>query len=177
MTKSTDTKNITTIVKGILKRNYIDNLQVEIDLIAAWKRYLFEREDGETPAQTRLKITSEYSPGFMDQARMTQEIMDTLGVEVSLDSSEWQTVISFCLGAEKRGETIKAFRLWMNDDPYNSPKKHQIAQSPLIIKKTWRSAFENVRGEHKTDETRPEYQPYIVQEEAGLIKGNPVVRR
>lgn len=31
--------------------------------------------------------------------------------------------------------------------------------------------------EHKTDETRPEYQPYVVQEEEGLIKGNPAVRR
>ena len=44
----------------------------------------------------------------------------------------------------------------MNSDPYNSPKKHQIANNPLIIKKTWASAFE--QQTRKTDETRPEYQ-------------------
>jgi hypothetical protein len=156
MTKSTDTKNITAIVKGILKRNGIDNLKAEIDLISAWMRYLFEREEGSTPAETRAKIAEAlgfFGDTHTDRARMLQLIMDTLGVEVDESQPEWKTVISFCLDAEKKNQTISDYRAWMNSDPFNSPKKHQIANSPLIIKKTWASAFEK----HKTDETKGGY--------------------
>lgn len=149
MTKSTDTKNITAIVKGILQRNYVaDNLQLEIDLVSAWKRYLFEREDGLTPAETREKIVNElgfFGTAHTDKARMMQLLMDTLGVEVDENKPEWITVINFCLEAEKKNQTVSAYRAWMNSDPYNSPKKHQIAQNPLLIKQTWLSAFEQPR--------------------------------
>jgi hypothetical protein len=151
MTKSTDTKNITVIVKGILKSNGVDNLKLEIDLISAWMRYLFEREEGNTPAETRAKIADAlgfFGDAHTDRARMMQLIMDTLGVEVDDAMTEWKTVISFCLDAEKKNQTISAYRAWMNNDPFNSPKKHQIAQSPLIIKKTWASAFE-IKAEEK----------------------------
>jgi len=164
MTISTDTKNITAIVRGILKRNYVaDNLQLEIDLVAAWKRYLFEREGGQTPADARAKIAQEL--GFFgiehtERARMMQLLMDTLGVEVDESRTEWMAVINFCLGAEKKNQTVSAYREWMNADPYNSPKKHQIAQNPLLIKRTWLSAFE-VKPSVKTDELQGEYIPQI----------------
>lgn len=157
MSKSTDTKNIKKIVNGILSSNGIDNLKLEIDIVTAWMRYLFERENGETPAMARERIAEEL--GFMgvskeaqERARMMQLLMDTLGLDVDENNADWRAVISFCIERERAGETVAMFREWMNDDPYNSPKKHQIAQSPTIIKKTWRSAFEK-----KTDEQRPQY--------------------
>lgn len=150
MTKGTDNRNIKMIVRGILQSNGIDNLKLEIDLVSAWQRYVNEREDGMSPAETRAKIAEEYGAlGFMgvsdkalERARMMQLIMDTIGLDVDENNSDWAAVISHCLEAEKRNETVSAYRDWMNRDPYNSPKKHQIAQSPILIKKTWRSAFE-----------------------------------
>lgn len=160
MTKSTDTKNIKKIIQGILKRNNTDNLQLEVDLVSAWMRYMFEREEGVTPGETKDKIAAElgfFGTAHTDKARMMQLLMDTLGVEVDESKKEWITVINFCIEAEKKNQTVSAYRAWMNSDPYNSPKKHQIAQNPLLIKQTWLSAFEQPR---KTDETRPEYQPF-----------------
>lgn len=161
MTLSSDTKNIKKIVQGIMKNNGIDNLKAEIDLVSAFMRYMFEREEGKTPGESKDKIASEF--GFFgtahtDKARMMQLLMDTIGVEVDENKPEWITVINFCLEAEKKNQTVSAYRAWMNSDPYNSPKKHQIAQNPLLIKQTWLSAFEQVK---KTDEVLGEYRPSI----------------
>jgi hypothetical protein len=162
MTKSTDTKNIKKIVQGILKRNYVaDNLQLEIDLVSAFMRYMFEREEGVTPGESKDKITAElgfFGTEHTDKARMMQLLMDTLGVEVDETKTEWVTVINFCIEAEKKNQTVSAYRAWMNRDPYNSPKKHQIAQTPLLIKQTWMSAFEEIK---KTEEVPGEYRPRI----------------
>lgn len=166
MTKSTDTKNIKQIVRVLLVRHGVVDangepvLQAEIDFVSAFLRYMFEREQGETPAQARERIMKDFGElGFIgasqeaqERARMTQVLMDVLGLDVDEGNADWAAVISFCLEKERAGETVKQFREWMNGDPFNSPKKHQIAQSPLIIKKTWRSAFEK-----KTDELPPVY--------------------
>ena len=164
MTKSTDTKNVKTIVKGILSRHEIDNLTAEIDLVSAWMRYMFEREEGKTPAETREKIAAElgalgFSPESTERARMMQLLMDTLGLDVNEDSASWSAIIDFCLKMEVEGQTVKEYREWMDRDPYNSPKKHQIALAPLLIKKTWRSAFEKQETK-QTNEERPEYKPF-----------------
>jgi len=161
MTKGTDNRNIKKIVQSILQRYNVDNLQMEVDLVVAWTRYMNEREEGLTPAQTRERIATEFGVlGFigisdvaLERGRMTQIIMDTIGVDVNEDSTNWQAVITHCLAKEKEGQSIKTYREWMDRDPYNSPKKHQIAQNPMLIKQTWRSAFET-----KTDETRSEYK-------------------
>ena len=160
MTESTDKKNITIMVRSILSQNGIDNLKVEVDIIQAWHLYVCARDEKLTPAQARAKVAESFNwgnnPVTTAMARMTQLIMDTLGVDVNENNADWQAVIRHCIEAEKRGETVQNFREWMNADPYNSPKKHQIAQSPIIIKKVWRSTFEK-----KTDETPGEYRPQI----------------
>jgi hypothetical protein len=120
---------------------------------------MFEREEGLTPGESKDKIAAEF--GFFgtahtDKARMLQLLMDTLGVEVDENKPEWMTVINFCLDAEKKNQTVSDYRAWMNSDPYNSPKKHQIAQNPLLIKQTWLSAFE-AKPEKQTDDQPGEY--------------------
>lgn len=159
MTESTDKKNITTMVVSILEANKIDreaNLKLEIDLIQAWHLYVCARDEKLTSAESRLKVAERFNWGDNEvttaRARMTQLLMDTLGVDVNENNDDWQAVISHCIEAEKKGETVAMFRAWMNADPYNSPKKHQIAQSPMIIKKVWRSAFENVSNKPKQEE-------------------------
>lgn len=145
MTKGTDSRNIKQIVQSILQKYRIDDLALEIDIITAWMRYLNVREAGFTPAQTRARIASEFilgvSPEVMEKARIKEEIQNALNLDVYEERPEWIAVINHCLKQEKSGETIAKFAAWCARDPYNSPKKHQIALNPILIKSTWRSAF------------------------------------
>lgn len=151
MTKSTDTKNITKIVKAILQENGIDldkNLMLEIQLVSAWKRYVFEREEGLSPAEVREKIANEYifseSPGVMKAQKCIQEVQDAMGLDVNYNLPAWFTVIQFVMKKADEGQTIQQYRAWCDSDKFNSPKTHQIAQKPMLIKDTWRKAFEGV---------------------------------
>ncbi len=147
MTLSTDNKNITKIVRGILQGNGIDNLKVEIDIISAWHRYMTIREDGLTPAESRLQIASEYDElGFSKRGQerniVRQEFEDVMKIDFGgEDSADWSELLTFLVKAREKGETIYTFAKWCKDDPFNSPKIHQIAQKPLMVKQTWRNAF------------------------------------
>lgn len=150
MTTGTDNRNIKQIVKSILQSNGVDNLKLEVDLVSAWHRYVNEREEGLTPAEARAKITQEFGVlGFVgmsdkarDRARMAQVIMDNMRLNVEEDRPEWIAVIDFCLRAEKEGQTVQKYEEWRRSDLYNSPKTHQIAMKPGLIKSTWPQAFE-----------------------------------
>ena len=156
MTLSTDNKNITKIVRAILQSNGIDNLKAEIDIISAWHRYVTSREDGLTPAEVRAKIAVEYNGvGISEDGVKRNQIKDrmqtALGMEIDEGITDWFTVVTFCKTQEHyKGETIEKFMEWCKTDPYNSPKKHQIAQSPLLIKKMWASAFMTQQAEKST---------------------------
>lgn len=149
MTTGTDNRNIKQIVKSILQNNNIDDLKLEVDLVSAWNRYVNEREEGLTPAQTRAKITEEFGVlGFVgmsdkarERSRMAQVIMDNMRLNVEEDRPEWIAVIDFCLEAEKNGQTVQKYEEWRKTDLFNSPKTHQIAMKPKLIKSTWPQAF------------------------------------
>jgi hypothetical protein len=149
MTTGTDNRNIKQIVKSILQSNQIDNLKLEVDLVSAWHRYVNERQEGLTPAETRAKITSEFGLlGFVgmsdlarERSRMAQIIMDTMRLNVEEDRPEWTAIIDFCLDMDKKGQTVKKYQEWRDSDLFNSPKTHQIAMKPKLIKTTWPQAF------------------------------------
>lgn len=145
MTNSTDKKNIGKIVKAILQGNDIDNLKAEIDLIEVWWRYVTEREEGLSPAEVREGITKEFNEaGYSERGQQInitrQEFMDIMKIEVG-DSTDWNSLIDFLVKAKAKGETIQKFADWCKADPFNSPKVHQIAQKPLLVKTVWASAF------------------------------------
>jgi len=145
MTQSTDKKNIEKIVKGILFNNGIDNLKAEIDLIEVWWRYVTEREEGLSPAEARLKIAQEFngtgqSEKGQERNITRQEFMDVMKINVG-DSTDWNSLLDFLIKAKAKGETIQQFADWCKADPYNSPKIHQIAQKPLLVKQVWAAAF------------------------------------
>lgn len=150
MTTGTDYRNIKQIVKSILQKNSVDDLKLEIELVSTWHRYVNEREEGLTPAQTRAKIVEEFGVlGFVglskkarERSRMAQVLMDTLRLNVEEDRPEWIAVIDFCLEAEKKGETVQKYEEWRKKDLFNSPKAHQIVMKPRLIKSTWPQAFD-----------------------------------
>jgi hypothetical protein len=147
MTTGTDSRNIKKIIQAILQSNGIDNLKCEADLFGAWMRYMNERETGLTPAQVREKITAEYNQVGISEEMVARNQLKTrmetaLGMSIDEGVRNWETVITFCKVQEHyKGETIEKFMEWCKADPYNSPKKHQIAQNPLLIKVMWQSAF------------------------------------
>lgn len=156
MSNSTDTKNIKQIVRGLMiKHKLVDTdgnplLIIEIDFVSAWTRYVNERDEGLTPAESRKKITDEYGVlGFVgvsnkvaNKMRMAQLIMDTLKLNIDDGRAEWDRVINFCIERESAGQTIKQYQEWREKDVFNSPKAHQISQRPIIIKDTWPQAFQ-----------------------------------
>ncbi len=146
MTTGTDSRNIKKIIQAILQSNNIDNLKCEADLFGAWMRYMNERETGLTPAQVREKITAEYnqvgiSEEMVARNQLKARMETALGMSIDEGVRNWETVITFCQSKDRAGETIEKFMEWCKADPYNSPKKHQIAQNPLLIKVMWQSAF------------------------------------
>lgn len=148
MTPSTDKKNITKIVRGIFEGNKCTDLKLEIDIITAWRLYVTSREDGLTPAESREKIAAEFNPlGFSEngQARniARQEFMDAMRIDFGgEDSSDWSELLTHLVRAKAKGETIQQYAEWCKRDPFNSPKVHQIAQKPLLVKMTWAAAFD-----------------------------------
>lgn len=151
MTIGTDSRNITKIVREILTLNQVDSLKLEMDLVGAWTRYVNARDTGLTPAEARTRITSDDVLGFIgvsdavrERARMRQVIEETLKLNINEDKPEWVTVIEFCLKMEKQGQTIKKYQEWREKDVFNSPKAHQIAQKPTLLKDTWPQAFASV---------------------------------
>lgn len=159
MTTGTDSRNVKIIIQSLLRKQSIDSLQLEADLFGAWMRYMNEREIGLTPAEVRAKITAEYNGVGISQAMITRnrlkERMETaLGMDVNEGVRNWEVVINHCLKKDAEGETIEKFMEWCRTDVFNSPKKHQIAQNPLLIKTMWRSAF--AKGDTAADKPRPQ---------------------
>jgi hypothetical protein len=146
MTIGTDSRNVKKIIQAILQSNGIDNLKCEADLFGAWMRYMNEREGGLTPAQVREKITAEYnkvgiSAEMVERSQLKSRMETALGMSIDEGVRNWEVVINHCMSKDGAGETIEKFMEWCKADPYNSPKKHQIAQNPLLIKVMWNSAF------------------------------------
>lgn len=165
MTKSTDTKNITKIVKAILQSNGIDNdtsLKLEIDLIEAWKRYLFEREEGESPAVARERVTEDYVSKVIEHAQAGASMVEyrnrierAMGLNPNWDDTkqDWSGFDLWLKKKEGQGQTIESFMAWWKSDEFRA--KGSIWLNPQKVKLMWGQAFV-----HKTDEQRPEYKRY-----------------
>ncbi len=154
MTTGTDSRNVKAIIQGIMRHNKIDNLKAEMDIFGAWMRYMNEREAGLTPAQSREKITKEYNALGMSEDGNSRNafklrMQDALVLDIDEGITSWEAVLDFCYKQDKQGKPIEKFTQWCKEDQYNSPKKHQIAQNPMLIKTVWRSAFA-VQSENAT---------------------------
>lgn len=164
MTKSTDTKNINKMVKGLLIKHGIDNLTLEIDLISAFMRYLHEREDGESPAQARMRVTREVggldailqiTQTFRPRAEMRERVERALGRNPNWEDlkQDWNTFDVWLIEREKQdGQTIESFMKWHNADEYRL--RGVIYLTPIKIKDWWLQAFSE-----QTNRVITEYRP------------------
>jgi hypothetical protein len=137
---TTDKRQITELVKPILEKHGIDSLQLEIDLIGAFWRYVVERKAGRDIAQVRIDILKDMQVGatrVTEREAMESTIRSALGIDPTATPAIWDTVIDFLLKAEKRGERLAEFAQACIADPYGMPKAHQIAQKPSLIQSMW----------------------------------------
>ena len=147
MTIGTDSRNVKKIIQSLFAKYHVDAFQLEIDLFNVWMRYMNEREDGLTPAEAREKIAAEYDPlghsaRGQERNQVKQEFMDIMHIDFgSEDNQDWNALLNFLVERRAAGQYIAQYLEWCKRDPYNSPKLHQIAQKPLLVKQTWRGAF------------------------------------
>jgi len=144
MTKTTDKRQITSMVKQILASNSIDNLKLEIDLISAFEFYVVGRRAGRNIAELRQEIVESVERGTRaanERDAMEERIRRALGVNPATTPALWDAVIPFLIKADKKNETIERFARECEADPYGMPKTHQIANKPTLIMAVWPKVF------------------------------------
>jgi len=163
MTKSTDSKNIKKIVQAVLASNGIDldaNLKLEIDFVEAFKRYVFERDKGESPADARQRVTDDIVGTMValeqqgaDMELFRRRVETSLVKSPNWDSAkdDWFEFDRWLYGKEQDGQTIEQFMTWWRSDDFRA--KSDIWLKPSKIKEYWPHAFTT-----RTNEERPEYQ-------------------
>lgn len=143
MTKTTDSRQIGMLIRGILSKHGIDNLQVEIDLSSAMHRYIHERAQGRDLAHIREEILKDMQAGAgmaEKNTDMENRIFQAMRLYVN-DRWYRDGVIDFLLEKDRRGQTIEQFAAACNADPFNMPKFFKIAERPVYLKETWGLAF------------------------------------
>jgi len=154
MTESTNQRQIILLVKGIMQKHNLTDLQVEIDFSSAFWRYVTERKAGRTAVQIREDILKDLEIGAAKataQENMESRIKFATGLSVN---ELWYRdgVIDFLIARDAEGQTVEHFAKACTDDPYNMPKFFKFSERPSLIKDNWGLAFMK-----KTDEVRPAY--------------------
>src|SRR5688572_13787281 len=162
MTESTNQRQIILLVKGIMHKHGIDDLQVEIDFTSAFWRYITERKAGRSAAQIREDILNDLGIATVKstkQEEMESRIKFATGLSVN---ERWYRdgVIDFLIYRDAEGQTIEHFAKACTDDPYNMPKFFKFSEFPSLIKDNWGLAF----PEKKESYVRPEYQLHQTDE-------------
>jgi len=143
MTETTDKRQITMLVKGILSKYGIDNLACEMVLIDSFWQYVTERKAGKPIAEIRADILRDLEIGVEKKTKndeMESRIFQATGLYVS-DKWYLDGVIDFLIKHERAGETIETFAERCKADPFTMPKFFQIAQKPSLLRDTWGLAF------------------------------------
>jgi len=141
---STDKRQITFLVKGILEKHRIDSLVLEVDLVCAFDRYVVGRRAGKDISQLRIEILEDMSAGnerAAERDEMEERIKRCLGINPRTTPALWDSVIHFLIKVDKKNETIERFASACEADPYNMPKSHQIANKPTLIQAMWPKVF------------------------------------
>lgn len=118
MTQVTDKRNLTILIKEILKSYGIDNLELEIKLIES-VRALYSSP---TPVRTREQIVESLRKTLATgntRAEKLQAITDEIysRTRIRAVTKEWIDFVEFCYRQEKDGKTISKFLdWWMSDD-------------------------------------------------------------
>lgn len=174
MTESTDKRQITLLVKGLMQKHGLTALQVEIDFVSAFWRYITERKAGRDISRVREDILNDLqiaAANATKQENMESRVKFSTGLSVD-ESWYREGVIAFLIARDLDGQTVEKFAEACRADPFNMPKFFQIAAQPALIRKNWGLAFQKT-----VSPARPEYQPFKTDEVQEQYVTNPQTRR
>jgi hypothetical protein len=120
-------------VMNILKKHNIANLareEIASEVVAAI--------EGARPASDEWKrICAAHESREQAEKVMLDRLEKVLGITPN-SRPEWVSIARFLIEKESDAETIETFASNCKLDPYNTPKKHQIAKDPMQIKANWK---------------------------------------
>lgn len=149
MTKTTDSRQLGMIFRAILEKYGAwdalvsdgRDLQVEMNLVQAAKMYFAEvKQIG--PVNVREKIFETLQLAAIKSAEddnMISRIRAEFGINAG--GTAWEDTIAFLIRQDKAGKTIERFAKACQEDKFEMPKAHQIAQKPSLIISMWPRAF------------------------------------
>jgi len=83
-----------------------------------------------------LRISALHAPQEQAEQKMLIRVESALGI--TPDSRPiWDALARFLIEQDFRGKTIETFAANCKLDPYSTPKAHQIAKDPMLIKANW----------------------------------------
>lgn len=130
-------------ISAVLKEYDIDDLAIEGSLATAVYGFFQRLEAGENPNIVEGDMLDDFERQHADikyRAELIARVEKTL--KLNVNESHWETVLKFIERMErKNGQTIEKYQEWREDDQYNSPKAHQIANKPALVQATWPQAF------------------------------------
>lgn len=141
---TTINRQISLLVKGILFKYQIDNLQLEIDLVSSFQRMVLEggkdpskfsniREDILDAMLANAKIEN-------DKAIMEGRVKRSMGFSID-GRARYDDMLKFLLKKDAEGQTVEEYARWCNANPYDAPKFFKIAEKPDTLMVTWSMAF------------------------------------
>jgi hypothetical protein len=139
MTQSTDKRNLSLLVKGILQSYGVDNLELECKLIDGVRAIY----SSPTPVRTREEILESLRQAVATgstRADKLQAITDEIysRTRIRAVTKEWQDFVEFCHRQEKDGKTISKFLDWWLGDKWQA--EHPPARPDTWVVK-WDIAF------------------------------------
>lgn len=163
---TTINRQLSLLVQGLLGKYGIDNLQLEIDLVASLQRMWVEGgRDPQKLAVLREEILSEMlCSAAMDNAMAEMEgrVKKCMGISVD-GRARYRDMIRFLIKKDKEGQKIEDYAKWADENPFTAPKFFKIAEKPDLLMTTWEMAFQT-----KQVIERPEHQPFVGGEDHGV---------
>jgi len=99
---------------------------------------IMEAFEGARPASDEWKrICAAHESREQAEKVMLDRLEKVLGITPN-SRPEWVSIARFLIEKESDAETIETFAANCKLDPYNTPKKHQIAKDPMQIKANWK---------------------------------------
>ena len=130
-------------ISAVLVEFNIDDLALEGSLATAVYGFFQRLESGEDENLVEADMLGEFERKHADikyRAELINRIEKAL--KLNVNESRWEETINFIARMEKKHQqTIEKYQEWREEDVYNSPKSHQIANKPSLINATWPQAF------------------------------------
>jgi hypothetical protein len=141
MTNATNTRQLRLLVSGVLQLHGIDNLQCELRIVEAVKKFL--AEGNAEPVHTKERILADVAKQLGKSAvvgTVKQAIYDEINKRVGIrpTGNDWEDFITFCSQEHDKGKTISEFLDWWLSDEWQA--EHPPSR-PQIWRVKWDLAF------------------------------------